>query len=279
MISGKRGRAIERMLFFIFWILVGAILSIMAFTFMEDLFKGQADYATENNVQQLAKAINSLAESGKQLAYATIPIYVSEDYILVGFGKNQDRTSQACTEETAMKPDVPQCQEACICGFKNSYGEDFGDDTDLAFCAAVNADVIASINYKGKSSFIEGSRTAKEDGIQYLDDKDKNRIKIASGFSGTVFGEYEAIRSEYYTEIPPKYEYTSFALYGECYELDDPFGLQYITLEMLKIKNQKYLTIFYRDTVDLTERQKELDKLLVPKYDQYVETAETQTAN
>ena len=251
---GRRG-VVASMLWKMAVFVVGAILFILIFTFFEDFLTSQTDYASVNNAKQLVKTAAAMVESGEPVAFATMPVYVSEDYALVGFGKRQREVFQIYTDEYIAKPNIPACQGSCICGYK---GE------DIEFCLAVPVDYISSIDYGNYDGFARRPR--------YISNDDKNWWAIVSGFSGDSFSmsrDKMYLPASFFAEVPPKYEFSSFAIYGNCcatvLESDSPkdaeqkdFGVQYLTLEVLHAEDNAYLTIYYKNTLDLEQRQRAL---------------------
>ena len=267
------------MILWIFFLLLTLFSALIVFEWLTQFSTQTTDRATQNNINNLAKTVAALLQSEDTAQAATLPLYLSPDYILVGFGKNQKIVSQTCTGEPISKPNHPACTESCICGYRNGAGDDFGEDTTLEFCASVPVDYILSIDYRNSQSPRSLSTPYYKFHRRYLDAQDPNAWKIFDGFAGEGFSTTQYGKPYIPASLlalPPNYAYSYFTLYGQCPEIVHsethqdgnlvqgsavPFGIQYLTLEVARAEEFTYLIILYKNTLGYAERQKALEQL------------------
>ncbi|MDO8556193.1 MAG: hypothetical protein Q7R96_03400 [Nanoarchaeota archaeon] len=267
-LSKKGDAAPHDLLYKIAILLITIFIAIGIYVIFAKTQNSVADASTKENLKALAYAITVLTEQPETIAVIPHPLYLSKDAIFVGFGKEQAYVTDTCgDEEVITKPlDRPECQEACICSYKQTTGwQDFGEDTTLINCLPIPVDSLITFNYARDRNILRSNyRTEK---LDYFTPEDQNILTITRNFQGKTF--LKQTLPENYANSP--YNYQDFVLYGNCEYTGEgdiktpegttlrtleasPLGTQKLFLEKTITEEKTTILIAYEKTKGYTER-------------------------
>ena len=193
------------------------------------------DPATESNVNNLAKAIASMVDAGKEKdAVRYFPIHINQDYILTGFPKDVGSIKDECYSyfpikhlsvlpsvrgmEIVPRPFVHCGRDACLCLYKNRIGfDDVEKEPPLKCIRLSGVDYMYSPYYQDEEIRQPHSR-------------------IPSEIPATLVGSPLPEQPRAYGGWTGQYQY--FLLYGKCFS-NQIFGVQKLYIDMHRDEAQK----------------------------------------
>lgn len=179
----------------------------------------QDEQGTINNFNELAQIMKELKEGSFVPGF---PLYISQDFIIVSFNRDNEGVSDHCEYEKVPRPSSPKCSKsACICLYREQTGDqDFSTNIPV-MCQDVDTDVIMTLDYYSDAP---GKGTSK-----YTQDP-----KIYKN----VIGPKITIESEKYKD-----EYAQLFIYGQCEDwyVDESIGIQRLYIEKVAEGGKTYI--------------------------------------
>ncbi len=196
----------------------------LGISFYNFFVKGNDYESTANNLEALKIKIEELI--GKEgLAISTMPYFISDDFILVGFNKDLTQGKISSTESVFVQ-DIeqtrpPLCKsKSCLCLYEDHSGNDFTKETAPLDCKVFDQDIIF-LAFSGKKigSSKENVDTAIEEDFLFK-------------------GQLYPINSKYH-------DYEFLVLYGEGKTAlsDDDFGVRNLYIEKWQEGDQNIIFI------------------------------------
>ena len=210
------------------------VIALFQSTFIKNLFgfiSDDQEQGTMNSFQELVKIIRSDKNDLNSLA---VPYYIGNNFILVGFNKDNEGLYDHCDPEKVPRPATIQCANtACLCIYKETVNDiDFEVDDQPVKCESLDVDFIFTLDYYD---------SAPEKGnIKYT-----NKKEIYQNIIGPRF----TVDSNLYTE-----EYANLFIYGQCEDWDSVFGsdinfgIQKLYVEKLTDTDKNKVFLFIADS-------------------------------
>ncbi len=205
-------------------------------SFFSSLLGGGNEQETMNNFMMLAKVAKINTEG--MLAPA-LPFYISKNFIVVAFNKNNEGSADNCQYETVPRPSSISCQNAaCLCLYKEqSSDDDFANNIPIA-CEKVNdVDEIFTLDYYDS--------VPEKGSIKYTEKEEIYK---------NIIGPRIEVKSQFYND-----QYARLFIYGQCedWTSDINFGIQRLYIEKMHDQEKAYLFIAdYANSVKYQDRLK-----------------------
>ncbi len=207
------------------------VIALFQSTFIKNLLGFASDDKEQGTMSSFHELVNIIKSDKNDLNTPAFPYYIGNDYILVGFNKDNAGLYDHCGPEKVPRPATIQCaNSACLCVYKETYGNtDFEIDDLPLTCESLDVDFIFTLDY-------------------YDNVPEKGKIKYTNNreIYQNIIGPRFAVDSSLYTE-----EYANLFIYGQCEDWDSvfgsdiDFGIQKLYVEKLTdtSKNKVYLFI------------------------------------
>src|SRR3989344_7083250 len=127
---------------------ISVLAVIVLFSWITDMLGLREETASLNNIKELKVEIEKLLANAESPISSVTDYYISSDYIMVGFSKNQEKIQDVWGQETVFKPSRPECHlGSCLCLYKETYGDIDFDDNQPVMCYHLQAEQISTFDY------------------------------------------------------------------------------------------------------------------------------------
>ncbi len=226
-------------------IVIGVFLLLILLYATRNLFgflSEENEKATINNFNYLVEIANTKLKDKPYFNNADSPLayYINNQFILVGFNKDDLGSEDECQTEFVRRPAAQACKDsACLCLYPETFTDNDFDPEDLPrICKAIDADYIFTLDYYQNGN------------IMYTD---KEAI-----YKNILGPESKDIASKYYTD-----KYARLFIYGQCEDFggdDENFGIQKLYIEKLYDKELNRTLLFIADTSVAEQYNKRLEQ-------------------
>lgn len=252
MAIGKRG-VTDKFLFQIFLVLIAALTLVAVFIFLVKLSSQPSEAPTLNNFKALADSINSAVGDKKGAVFIDHALFVGNNFIIAGFGTEQDIINDRCGVERVVKPKKTECSGACMCLYEDNIGDDDFFQPEIRQCLSLDPRIkdIITLNYYDYET----------EKVSYLDENDADYSRIWKNLGGGKLISKEVLGRFYSDEKFGNYEYSDFIVYGECDDFgfsDESLGNQKLVIESVNSNGRATMLIAAKNTINYEERSRSL---------------------
>lgn len=202
------------------------VIALFQSTFIKNLFGFISEDQEQGTINSFLELTRIIESDKNDLSSPAVPYYIGNNYILVGFNKDNEGLYDHCDPEKVPRPATIQCANtACLCIYKETAGDiDFEPDDQPVTCKSLDVDFIFTLNYyeNGKAKYTDKEEIYKN-----------------------VIGPRFTVDSDLYKE-----EYASLFIYGQCEDWgsDVNFGIQKLYVEKLTDTNKNKVFLFIADS-------------------------------